>query len=159
MNVTNSEWPSDLAFCKWCDVIKCTSFQKMNLKNLRSFAQCFVHRSGCTYRCWQSFYAMELIQQIGLIKAKTFHALLIPTRMDWQFWLQLISNMTLQNWLLIFSHKNRIRIVSIYYSKIKKSSNLPSCSPIASVQELIKRVLRVQTYPKWITYCFQSLKL
>ena len=51
-------------------------------------------------------FAMKLTQQ--LIKAKTVHALLIPTWMDWRFWLQLISNLTLKNWLLIFNHKNHI---------------------------------------------------
>jgi len=67
-----------------------TYFQRVNRKNLRSFAQRYV--------CLQSFSGMKLF------KERTAH-LLISTSVDIWFCLKLIFNMTLKNWLLIFSHK------------------------------------------------------
>ena len=54
------------------------------------------------------------------LKTKTAYVLLISTWTDWWFCLKLIFNMILKNWVLIFSHKNRI-ILSLAYAKIKKS--------------------------------------
>jgi len=109
-------WVSELLVLPSETIISfCTYFQKVDLGNVRSFTQHHGCRFACTYRCAQSFSTKRLI----LLKATPFKP----------YWFQLewfqcgshkiiIFNLSLKYWLIIFNHKNRIKIFRIY-SKMK----------------------------------------
>jgi len=94
-----------------------------------SRAECLKVHTGTYFvtkkalQMWTVVLCNEIDPAVGSIQAKTGHALLIPTWMDWWFWLQLISNLTLKNWLLIPPTKIALESLASII-KLKKSSSL-----------------------------------
>ena len=90
-----------------------TCFQRVNKKDLRSFAQSYVCRFRCTYKCLQSFSALKLF------KEKTAHVLLISTSMD----IMIRPKTNLQHDIEKMAFNIQPQNIAFYwvYAKIKKS--------------------------------------